>query len=412
MSVLSARARLFVACVATILQGCATSRAQARLGQHGAPNLARGACPKFSLAWAGANRVAEVGDWERAQLTRAASVAPRPRSSDTSGVLRFFDLQLLSFWFGSLRASDRVFALVARSGTGQPVGVLCAYSGEAFAHSIVLADSAGSGKLIHPNGVAWLVGRQTIARVGRVLAAFDSSVTDVTVAAVVDSLSKIEVMLGADTSRVVFGVFFDSPGRFSEAFPMGWSDDTYRDWTLLDPDRGAMFFVAQRDHGISTHELVHAASGQLALRVDARGSSIPYVANEALARSVGGSDGKSFAELVGKIDAADARDLIRAELDVGDISLARFVPGSSSLRSVDLLGAAYRVALSACRVFPADLLDARTAGSLRNVIRRIAAHLTISDDSAVELVAMQLIDPTSPLAVGFRRDTGSLLACR
>ena len=191
----------------------------------------------------------------------------------------------------------------------------------------------------------------------------------------------------------------------------GWNDGVFADWTLSEPGIGAVIFAASRANGIASHELVHVALKSIYTLVDVRGSSIPYVAEEALARTIGGSRGRSYRELVGPVTVLEARRVIAAQMQDAALASVRFDARRPYEPAVDALGAVYRVALSACAAFPADLLDARAVTTLSAAVNRLSIHLRVTPDAAVDSMAVRLAAPTSVFLPGFRRAVAQRLPC-
>jgi hypothetical protein len=119
-------------------------------------------------------------------------------------------------------------------------------------------------------------------------------------------------------------------------------------------------------------------------RARSAGDPIPYFAEEALARAIGGSGGTSSRELIGASDVADAttrlRDAIRRDVD---LSAKPFVTAAQFGTDLDLLGSVLRVALVHCRRSAAGVLANSIARRINTVVLRTAAILSVPPESVV-----------------------------
>ncbi|MDZ7630211.1 MAG: hypothetical protein U5K74_02335 [Gemmatimonadaceae bacterium] len=150
---------------------------------------------------------------------------------------------------------------------------------------------------------------------------------------------------------------------------------------------------------------------ELHARVEMRGSTIPYVAEEALARTIGGSRGRAYRALIGVMTVAEAQRVVTTQMQDAALSAVRFDARRPYEPAVDALGAAYRVALGACRTFPADLLDARAVTTLSAAVNRLAIHLRVTPDAAADSMAVRLAAPGNVFDPSFRRPENQRLAC-
>jgi hypothetical protein len=371
-------------------------------GREPLRNVGRAACPALAPQTGGETR--ELDPAAREDAIRRPDFSPPPDTGSLASLLTHFDASLLAFWVAGASPGERIIRRGAQRGGKGPV-VLCGYVRSTLVRSFVLGDSST------PRVLQQLAFGMREGRAGRVFAVVDSSLPVGLPKAMADTLGSLEELLGVRESTPVLMVLFASARRLAATFPIGWSDGVYADWTLAEPGIGAAVFAASRGNGIASHELVHVALKGRHAEVEARASSIPYVAEEALARTIGGSRGRAYRDLVGVITTVEARRLIASQMQDGALSAVRFDARRPYEPAVDVLGAAYRVALSACRTFPVDLLDARAVTSLSAAVNRLAIHLRVTPDAAVDSMAVRLSAPGNVFAPGFRRAPAARLAC-
>jgi hypothetical protein len=288
---------------------------------------------------------------------------------------------------------------------------LCAYQRDATARAFSLRAPVVRGSALEPQALRMLARGMLPVTTGRVTALLEPGMPSSLAAALADTLTQLETLLGAHEDTPLVAFLFADQARFAAQFPIGWNDGVFADWTLSEPGIGAAMFAAVRANGIASHELVHVALKSVYSLVEVRGSSIPYVAEEALARTVGGSRGKSYRELIGPITAIEARRVIAAQMQDAALSTVRFDARRPYEPAVDALGAVYRVALSVCRAFPADLLDARAVTTLSAAVNRLAIHLRVTPDAAVDSMAARMASPVSVFTSAFRRGEAQRLPC-
>jgi len=369
-------------------------------------NLARESCPD-TRPTGGASR--ELDAEAREQAIRRPDFSPPPDANRVMSLVQHFDASLLAYWIAAATSGERVIRVPARRTRTmpQPTFVLCGYSrGDALVRSFAIVDS------IEPRALEQLASRMRPVVTGRLTALIDSSMPVSVATAVGDTLTRLAQLLGVSEETPVLAFLFADQERFAARFPVGWIDGVFSDWTLAEAGIGAAVFAASRGNGIASHELVHVVLKGVHTQVDVRGSSIPYVAEEALARAIGGSRGRSYRALLGPpISVLDARRLIATQMQDAALSKVRFDARRPYEPAVDALGAAYRVALSACRAFPADLLDARAVTTLSAAVNRLAIHLRITPDAAVDSMAVRLAAPGNVFEPSFRRAESQRLAC-
>ncbi len=368
-------------------------------------NQARSACPDTRPA---GSAVRELDAVEREEAIRRPDFSPPPDAQRLTSLLQHFDASLLAYWIAAATPGERVIRVPVRRtrAVQQPTFVLCGYSRDALVRSFAIVDS------VEPRALDRLASGMRPVVSGRLTTLIDSSMPISVAAAVGDTLTRLEQLLGVSEETPVLAFLFANQERFATRFPVGWVNGVFSDWTLAESGIGAAVFAASRANGIASHELVHVALKGVHAQVDVRGSSIPYVAEEALARTIGGSRGRSYRELIGPpITVSDARRLIATQMQDAALSKVRFDARRPYEPAVDALGAAYRVALSACRVFPADLLDARAVTTLSAAVNRLAIHLRITPDAAADSMAVRLAAPGNVFDTSFRRVESQRLAC-
>lgn len=389
--------------------GCAAGNASAsRTAVHRAApdadkpgNAARAACPA-SRATGASTREWTAAD--REQAIRRPDFSPPPQASNLPSLLQHFDASLLAFWAAAAGPGERTIR-VARQAAGAPDHTLCGYLRDRLVRSFAIRDS------VEPGALLALSRTMRPSTFGRLTALVDSALTPNTAQAVADTLAQLEQLLGVHDDTPLLAFLFANQTTFTARFPIGWNDGVYSDWTLSEPGIGAAVFAASRANGIGSHELVHVALKSVHAQVDIRGSSIPYVAEEALARTIGGSRGRSYRELIGPITLASARRVIAREMQDGALGTVRFDSRRPYEPAVDALGAAYRVAISACRAFPADLLDARAVTTLSAAVNRLAIHLRVTPDAAVDSMALRLANAGNVFDSAFRRPEALRIPC-
>ena len=396
---------------AATLIGCATGPASATRAGNAipesieaaakAPNTARAACPTTRPTASGTR---EWTPTDREHAIRRPDFSPPPQASSLASLLQHFDASLLAFWTAATGPGERTVRVVHDS-EGKPDYTLCGYLRDRLVRSFAIRDS------VEPAALVALSRTMRPVAIGRLTALVDSALSPTAAQAVADTLAKLEQLLGVQDDTPLLAFLFADQTTFAARFPIGWNDGVYSDWTLSEPGIGAAVFAAARANGIASHELVHVALKSVHAQVDVRGSSIPYVAEEALARTIGGSRGRSYRELIGPITLADARRIIAREMQDGALSAVRFDSRRPYEPAVDALGAVYRVAISACRAFPADLLDARAVTTLSAAVNRLAIHLRVTPDAAVDSMALRLANAGNVFEPSFRRPEALRFPC-
>lgn len=368
-------------------------------------NLARASCPDRRPV---GGAIHELDADEREQAIRRPDFLPPPEAQNVTSLVQHFDASLLAYWIAASAAGERLFRVPAKRNRAAQAQtfVLCGYALDALVRSFAIVDS------VEPRALERLaIGMRPVVG-GRLTALIDSSMPVAVATAVGDTLTRLGQLLGVREDTPVLAFLFADQDRFVARFPIGWIDGVFSDWTLAESGIGAAVFVASRANGVASHELVHVVLKSVHTQVDVRGSSIPYVAEEALARTIGGSRGRSYRELIGpSITVPDARRLIATQMQDAALSKVRFDARRPYEPAVDVLGAAYRVALSACRAFPADLLDARAVATLSAAVNRLAIHLRITPDAAADSMAVRLATPGNVFESSFRRVESQRLPC-
>ncbi len=368
-------------------------------------NDARSSCPATRPTGGG---IRELDAAAREEAIRRPDFSPPPDPERSASLVQHFDASLLAYWVASAAPNERLVRVPVRRNRvlPKPTYVLCGYLRDARVRSFALEDST------EPRALERLARSMRPVVSGRLTALLDSSMPASVAIAVGDTLARIGRLLGVSDDTPVLAFLFADQERFAARFPIGWNDGVYADWTLAEAGIGAAVFAASRGNGIASHELVHVVLKSVHPQVDVRGSSIPYVAEEALARTIGGSRGRSYRELLGPpITVSDARRLIATQMQDAALSRVRFDARRPYEPAVDALGAVYRVALSACRAFPADLLDARAVTTLSAAVNRLAIHLRLTPDAAADSMAVRLAAPGNVLETAFRRPESQRLAC-
>ncbi len=411
MCVCRVSVRLLRMTVVVALGACAAGGAgQTESGQRprrtrASENAARASCPATRPT---GSAVRELDAAAREEAIRRPDFSPPPDARSLTSLLQHFDASLLAYWVAAATPGERLMRVPVRRNRAapQPTFVLCGYSRDVLGRSFAIVDS------VEPRALDRLANGMRPVVSGRLTALIDSSMPTAVVTAVGDTLARLGKLFGVSEETPVLAFLFADQERFAARFPVGWIDGVFSDWTLAESGIGAAVFAASRATGIASHELVHVVLKGVHSQVDIRGSSIPYVAEEALARTLGGSRGRSYRELLGPpITVSDARRLIATQMQDAALSKVRFDARRPYEPAVDALGAVYRVALSACRVFPADLLDARAVTTLSAAVNRLAIHLRITPDAAADSIAVRLAAPGNVFESSFRRVESQRLAC-
>ncbi|MBC7840878.1 MAG: hypothetical protein H7099_01110 [Gemmatimonadaceae bacterium] len=403
-------------CVVLLLAvcGCAAgggprtvSRASAN-PEAGGANAALRDCPPIAAA---SMTGIEVTPADRDVAMRRPNSAPAPDRQQLSSLLEHFDTSLLAFWMTGVRSADRVVSVASRGRGDTRPRTLCAYERGALLRALSMGGTLEREAPLAPMALHALAHGMTPVTSGRISALIAPGLPGSVAAAVSDTLAQLEALLGVHEDTPLLAFLFANQQQFAAQFPIGWIDGVFSDWTLSEPGIGATIFAASRANGIASHELVHVALKSVYAKVDVRGSSIPYVAEEALARTIGGSRGRSYRELIGPITVVEARRLIAAQMQDAALASVRFDARRPYEPAVDALGAVYRVALSVCTAFPADLLDARAVTTLSAAVNRLSIHLRVTPDAAVDSMAVRLAAPNSVFLPGFRRSETQRLPC-
>ena len=400
---------LFAVCACAARGGPRTpSRARQNPEAAGDVNAALTVCA--SVAAASVTGI-DVQLADRDAAIRRPNFAPVPDRQQLSSLLEHFDTGLLAFWMSGVRSADRVVAVSPRDGRDLEARALCAFERGTLLRALSMGSSLARKSPIEPMALRSLARGMTAVTSGRMTALIAPGLPASVAAAVSDTLTQLETLLGVHEDTPLLAFLFANQQQFATQFPIGWIDGIFSDWTLSEAGIGATIFAASRANGIASHELVHVALKSVYTKVEVRGSSIPYVAEEALARTIGGSRGRSYRELVGPITVVEARRLIAAQMQDAALASVRFDARRPYEPAVDALGAVYRVALSVCTAFPADLLDARAVTTLSAAVNRLSIHLRVTPDAAVDSTAVRLAAPNSVFLPGFRRSETQRLPC-
>lgn len=397
------------------LCGCASRGATRTAGGAGSmppaareENIALRMCQGIGTA---STAIVDVDIAERDAAIRRPNFAPAPDRQQRTSLLEHFDTGLLAFWMTGVRVADQVVAVSSPTGSDPRPHTLCAFERGVLVRALSIGGPVTRGASIEPMALRSLARGMTPVVSGRITAWIAPGLPASLSAAVSDTLAQLEALLGVHEDTPLLAFLFANQQQFAAQFPIGWIDGVFADWTLSEPGIGAVIFAASRANGIASHELVHVALKSVYTQVEVRGSSIPYVAEEALARTIGGSRGRSYREIVGPITVVEARRVIAAQMQDAALASVRFDARRPYEPAVDALGAVYRVALSACAAFPADLLDARAVTTLSAAVNRLSIHLRVTPDAAVDSVAVRLATPNSVFLPGFRRSVAQRLPC-
>ncbi len=216
--------------------------------------------------------------------------------------------------------------------------------------------------------------------------------------ALADTLRQIEDIVGGRAKRPAFIVAFVSAASFVQHFPVRWRDGYYGDFTVAAAQLPSVSFMAPRGAGFSSHELTHVALTH-SLRDREAPYLYPYFVQEALARAIGGSQGRSVFELSNSPSASEAkRRLAKALSEDIRFDTLSFATHTDGAQDVDILGAAYRVAVLHCRTLPRSLLLAGTARSVTLVVAGVSQALDLPRETVVDRMAVQLATSRSVLA--------------
>jgi hypothetical protein len=208
-------------------------------------------------------------------------------------------------------------------------------------------------------------------------------------AALVEELRVLERALVSDAVVPVVLVVVANDSELRRMFPLRWADGQLREMSFLATGGPSIGFIMLQGGRLSPHELVHIAlSGRLARAEEGPTGPVPYFIEEALARAIGGTQGRPL-DAVPRADvdptALVARIEQLADRRVGD---AARLPDAELVR--DVLAGAYRVVLRRCRMMPAGLIEASDDSLFGEVLEMVGESLGLSSSRMAELAVREL----------------------
>ncbi len=224
-----------------------------------------------------------------------------------------------------------------------------------------------------------------------------------------DTLSLLEALMSIRGPRPMVLVLFASEESLRNNFPIRWTDHRYGDYSLVSSSLPSASFIAQRNRALSIHELVHQALSVARHRARAVSDPIPYFAEEALARMIGGAGGVASRDLSQVRDASDAFMQIRSAMDRdANLEATPFVSAEQFGTDLETLGAVFRVALVRCKEFPASVLAGTKASRIQRAVMHTAVMLGVPQDSVVGWAATALATRETLFVERARARSGSV----
>jgi hypothetical protein len=337
----------------------------------------------------------------RDEIGSAVSHGARAESLGNSLVAKHTaDDLLFIFWLQGLSSQSRL-SLVSSPATASlnQIRYVCAADTGSPVAAFELGTTTEAAEPIVPRALVEGFQELQIASVDSVAVFTEEQWTDVAPQSMPDSLRWIESAFKRRAQRPVMIFAFRSQQTLEQSFPIRWPDGRYSDYSLSAAGVAGVAFVARRELGFSVHELVH-----LVLAASLPGSSttpggIPYFAEEALARAVGGSQGQPFRTLVTRNDIRDARRALSHAVDQA-ISLDTVTFGTSAGPApvLDLLGAVLNAALSNCEVFPFEILARSNSLTVGRAVEFLSERMRVRREAVIDFAALELTRRESVLA--------------
>ena len=319
---------------------------------------------------------------EDLRVTERVIASAMERSLPPESLLVFVDHLLWIHW---LQRSPRGASVVERRGLDLPRHfVACSANSESSAEAFDLGPAMAPDAMLEPRALRILARGWTRDGSDSATTFAEPGITSIRSSGLRDTLRLIESILSARAPRPIALLLFASDESLRRGFPIRWRDHRFTDYSLTNPSLPSVSFIAQRHGALASHELVHLVLTKHRQRARASGDPIPYFAEEALARAIGGSGGVSSRDLIAAQSAADVevllRDAIRRD---ADLAARPFETAEQFGADLDMLGIVLRVGVVRCRDFPAELLSRSSTARVGTAVSRTAAMLRATTDSVV-----------------------------
>lgn len=312
----------------------------------------------------------------------------------------FLDRLLAAGWYARY-ADTAAIRLVQRplSPDGrETMRYVCAFTDDTVATALALGVARFGDEALTPYALRNHIARSRQTVRGDIAVISDSALNESTAAALRDSLELLEHVMGVPAYRPVFIFAFSSQATLALSYPERWNGGQPGDISLVFPEHPGAVFIATRGKGLVTHELVHLISVGIRPVAVALGTHVPYYADEALARAIGGARGLSFAELMNRSSKRDFAGMLlalRATPQVLDsIELA---PGSDPPEFMNALSALYRVAIVHCSTFPSTLLFQSRTRTVDDAYMNFSLSSGIPSDSVMSLAVAEMANDSTVL---------------
>ena len=354
-----------------------------------------------------ATRCDAVASYGRTRLLRAEEWRGSSRvlgagatlALDSDRLLAVVDEMLWMHWLqrSPPDVSIRELMLTRRAAEPQTRVVACT-SAEA-AGEFLLGPRARFDTIVAPSAVRAITEGWHRHWQDSVMTISDPHVSHADAGSSVDTLVAIEAALGARAPRPIVLLLFASAASFYETFPIRWRDGRFSDYSLSAPMFPGVAFIAPRRASLSPHELVHLVLATARESAKRAADPIPYVAEEALARLIGGSDGVAISQLISARDEADALSMLRRAI-TGDeeITVPRLNSFDTRGGDVDMLGVVFRLALLRCNRFPFELMSRSNSIRVSAAVARLSRMMRVSPDSVVAWGAREAVATSGVLS--------------
>lgn len=175
--------------------------------------------------------------------------------------------------------------------------------------------------------------------------------------AMVQQLRALERAFGSRAEPPAILLVLRDTAELRTVFPLRWRDNLVREHTFIAHGGPSVGFLALRGQPTSLHELVHVAlSGRVQRAEDSMAGPVSYFFEEALARAIGGSEGRPFDE-VARRGERDARALAALTAQHAESTVTAVRAGRHAGVLRDVVAGVYRVLLRHCRAIPAGVLE-------------------------------------------------------
>ena len=322
----------------------------------------------------------------------------RSRKAWQDDDFNYYDVLFAAQWLSNSFPSASYTLSAVDSGRMGRRTAVCASIRGAFYSVLDLGSGRSNLEYLEPAGLRTAIAGMRVHRNDEVIVASDSSVRAPDIAAVVDSLHKIERLLGMTAIRPALLLLYANQSSLKRAYPAAWAGGKHAEVSVAPNGAPGMAFMAQRERGFNTHELVHLVVAGWKGDAGITAFFIPYFAEEALARAIGGALGRSLAELSLDWRNGSVHGRIGAVIDSATpLAGLELVPGTRPPYEIDVLAALYRVAVLRCASFPVSILRTPDNTTLLTVTKAIAQASGISVDEVLSRAAAAIAEPTSPI---------------